>query len=230
MTCSFGTSRTMERQAASSWRRSHTPPHSSRRQAAAIDRERHLGAAQRTSPGSATRKRDRAPPEQVWRAYEPDMDPFRRQPLSADASSATIDASTQTEVIADDLGQYGPVHLMSMATIDEVMARLSERKTDLQRQCEEAVPAPEDSEPATTGDEHILLPDDTPVQAPPRSRSYEALVQMEAILEARHRQLMEHGTLDAYARAPAKTRLAMADIQDEIARMHMQLHPRSNAQ
>ncbi|KDO31838.1 hypothetical protein SPRG_03758 [Saprolegnia parasitica CBS 223.65] len=115
-----------------------------------------------------------------------------------------------------------------MAAIDELMARLSERKTELQCQCEVAVLAPappEDSKPDTIGDEPAVPTDGALVQAPTRSRSYEALVQMEAILEARHRQLMEHGTLEAYERAPAKTRPAMADIQDEIARMHMQLHP-----
>ncbi len=56
-----------------------------------------------------------------------------------------------------------------------------------------------------------------------RSRSYEALVQLEAILEARHHQLMEHGALEEYdlknSMVRDKTHLVMKDVQDEIARI-----------
>jgi len=60
-----------------------------------------------------------------------------------------------------------------------------------------------------------------------RSRSYEALVQLEAILEARHHQLMKLGTLEdlnyGHSVFRNKSNIVMTEIQDEIAQMHNHL-------
>ncbi|RHY60158.1 hypothetical protein DYB30_002996 [Aphanomyces astaci] len=53
---------------------------------------------------------------------------------------------------------------------------------------------------------------------PRRSRSYEALVQLEAILETRHRQLMANGVLDD-VRDNTSSPLVMTDIQSELYRI-----------
>ncbi|OQR87309.1 hypothetical protein ACHHYP_09117 [Achlya hypogyna] len=142
-----------------------------------------------------------APPvEQTWRAYEPNVDPFSRLHRDPTAHLHIKESATQTED-TECLGHYGSIDAMSMETIDHLIHLLTKREESL-TQGEEVAPA-----------------------APKRSRSYEALVQMEAILEARHQQLMKHGTLEAYERTTTTSRPAMTDIQDEIARMHTQLLP-----
>ncbi|OQR81554.1 hypothetical protein THRCLA_23348 [Thraustotheca clavata] len=111
-----------------------------------------------------------------------------------------------------------------MDTVDHLIELLVQRKEELEitaqiESAQEDTPIPPTEE---------ILEDDEVSHfqfKPKRSRSYEALVQMEAILEARHQQLMQHGTLEAYDTKRTTSPNRMDDIQDEIARMHMQMLP-----
>ncbi|RQM26964.1 hypothetical protein B5M09_003685 [Aphanomyces astaci] len=67
-------------------------------------------------------------------------------------------------------------------------------------------------------DDDDTTEDDMTAITPRRSRSYEALVQLEAILETRHRQLMANGVLDD-VRDNTSSPLVMTDIQSELYRI-----------
>ncbi|TMW64189.1 hypothetical protein Poli38472_012811 [Pythium oligandrum] len=70
--------------------------------------------------------------------------------------------------------------------------------------------------------------EDEPSSRLVRSRSYEALVQLESILEARHQQLMQHGTLDPNsallaARDAPPPSPAVVDVEEQIRKLQRTL-------
>lgn len=101
-------------------------------------------------------------------------------------------------------------------------------------------------------DEYTESSDESDVPHPSRSpvvrsRSYEALVQLEGILEARHQQLMKDGILEPPTSAAATgngdtgdnddddddetaaPKMVMTDIQEEIRKMHRSLRQQRRA-
>ncbi|KAF1334773.1 hypothetical protein FI667_g1480, partial [Globisporangium splendens] len=110
--------------------------------------------------------------------------------------------------------------------------------------------AKNDSNNAQHEDEYTESSDESDVsprtRAPVvRSRSYEALVQLEAILEARHQQLMKDGILEPPSAAAAtatgdnqddttddedRSKAGRTDIQEEIRKMHRSVRQQRKSQ
>ncbi|CAK4080107.1 unnamed protein product [Aphanomyces euteiches] len=201
------------------------------------------------TPGSAVTPPKQQSP-QVWRAHDPKVDsvlssraPWQPQtPVTTRKkenrgidvrSMETQTSESLSDTLNDDLRSFGPVNKMSIETVDFLIGLLTQRKRELETQAAmkpstSLSPPPPHISTVSAVDLHTAessAPQEKRVAPPRRSRSYEALVQLEAILETRHQQLMQHGVLEEYdINFHDKTTLVMTDIQDEIARMHTQLH------
>ncbi|KAF0716771.1 Aste57867_2679 [Aphanomyces stellatus] len=150
----------------------------------------------------------------------------RHREGSCRSVATQTDAWVSSTASDDDLScSFGSIHSMSMETVDFLMHLLTQRKQQLDDDDAAESEASTTNSAATAGPiavgstvpplssielhendqaERVCAapPSSSWQQQLPRSRSYEALVQLEAILETRHRQLMEHGVLDEGALPP----------------------------